>query len=249
MTDQIKKHWWQSIKIDSQIIHSTIWAGVVLLIFFLVREDTFSNLIESIAWPVTALLIFFILRKAIILLIDNLGHRLSEAEGLGLKAIFGDQVAQRMEYLEERPEDIEAKFELINSLIDEPIRQHLILMNENNVEFPLIDTFHTYSYQTGRQDGFWSSGHFSASSLCDKLQGTDLIDIRIGGQRVLLTEKGRNFARWLVESNQQADFFQSDLGSWGVPIPSPSAAFTSSVDCPNPEQENDEESHQENSNA
>lgn len=78
MTEQTEKKWLRAIKDNLHLIHSIVWAGVVLLIFSLVREETFSKFIDSIAWPVTVLLIFFVLRKPIISLINHLGQRVTK---------------------------------------------------------------------------------------------------------------------------------------------------------------------------
>jgi hypothetical protein len=110
----------------------------------------------------------------------------------------------------------DAQFALIDSLIDDSIRQFLILMNDRSISLPCNNIGRdVIRYQTGKPNQSLSSGLFSGDSLAKKLAGTGLTDMQ--GANVVLTEKGKRFAQWLTRTNRKNDFFESALGSWGTP--------------------------------
>ena len=125
-------------------------------------------------------------------------------------------VIQQIKEVESRPEDMDAQFALIDSLIEVTFRQHLICMYEESVGMPY--NFNPSLYQTGSRGGTWAKGVFSPRDFCDKLSGTDLVKLNVEGPRVELTDKGRGFAQWLIDNDRKADFYTSHLGSWGTPF-------------------------------
>lgn len=120
-----------------------------------------------------------------------------------------------VERIEASPGDQTAQFALINSLIDEPVRQHLILMHEKNVTFTLSE-FGWHRYETGTAGSSWAGGGMSGKDLCKKLDGTGLISVTTKGPSVELTDMGHRFAQWLIDSGEKAEFLQTPFGGWGT---------------------------------
>ena len=58
------------------------------------------------------------------------------------------------------------------------------------------------------------NGRFSVDDLCDKLQEADIIAQNLN-YRVVLTQRGRDFAQWLLDNGYKARAFKSNLGGWG----------------------------------
>lgn len=124
------------------------------------------------------------------------------------------------ELVEAKPTDKTAQFKLIDSLIDEPARQHIILMHERDISLRIGDFF-GHQFETGREGKGWTSGNLSGQSLCEKLNGTGLIELASKGAAIQLTKSGHEFAEWLVESGLKATFLVTPLGSWGEPFRPP----------------------------
>lgn len=57
-------------------------------------------------------------------------------------------------------------------------------------------------------------GRFSIDILCEKLLEADIVTQRLNFQ-VVLTERGKNFAQWLIDNGYKADAFDCNLGGWG----------------------------------
>ena len=107
-------------------------------------------------------------------------------------------------------------FSIIDSLIDEPVRQLLILMSEHGIDLP-VDRSRNYSFHASFNDGSWITGGISPRDMADKLEGTDLIEIKARGPSILITDTGNKFVSWLISNNRKADYFDSQFGSWGTP--------------------------------
>ncbi len=122
-----------------------------------------------------------------------------------------------VEQVEARPSDQSAQFKLINSLIDEPARQHIILMAEIDLQMR-IDDFFGVPYETGTEGRGWTTGSMSGKNLCEKLNGTGLIELGNKGAAIQLSKAGRDFAKWLTDSGLKATFLTTPLGSWGKPF-------------------------------
>jgi hypothetical protein len=131
------------------------------------------------------------------------------------------KVAEQVELVrkvEKDPEDKNAQYDLINSLIDSVIQQHLILMHEKNVEIPYTDMFgHTYAL--GTKNRYLANGMFQPMDFVRKLEGTKFVELaQHNGIKIRLTEEGKRFASWLTTNGQKDDFLQTPLGGWGEPI-------------------------------
>ncbi len=121
------------------------------------------------------------------------------------------------EQVEAKPTDKTAQFRLIDSLIDEPARQHIILMHDKDMSLQIGDFF-GHQFETGREGKGWTSGNMSGQSLCEKLNGTGLIELASKGAAIQLTKSGHEFAEWLVGSGLKATFLATPMGSWGEPF-------------------------------
>jgi hypothetical protein len=138
-----------------------------------------------------------------------------------------DQIAQQIEEAEAMPQDEAAQFALIDGLIDDAIRQHLILMREKMVSIPITEYF-VVRFETGKANGSWMSGGISGTEIVKKVGGSGLVSIDVTGPSVKLTEMGIRFASWLVEKGRRNDYYASKLGGWGAvkrPEDIPSAFF------------------------
>jgi hypothetical protein len=122
-----------------------------------------------------------------------------------------------VEQVEAKPSDQLAQFKLINSLIDETARQHIILMHEKNIPLRIGDFF-GHSFETGTPRKGWTSGTMSGQTFCEKLNGTGLIELASEGAGIQLTKVGHVFAKWLTDSGLKATFLATPMGGWGTPF-------------------------------
>lgn len=58
------------------------------------------------------------------------------------------------------------------------------------------------------------NGRFSVDELCEKLIEADIISQRLNHQ-VVLTQRGKDFAQWLIDNGYKASAFTCNLGGWG----------------------------------
>lgn len=78
--------------------------------------------------------------------------------------------------------------------------------------FGLSHGKHWYSiYAPGKHRG---AGRFSVDSMCRNLEEADIIAQKLNFQ-VVLTERGKKFAQWLIDNGYRAEAFDSNLGGWG----------------------------------
>jgi hypothetical protein len=127
------------------------------------------------------------------------------------------RVASQIELVERansEPDNQEATFAVIDSLIDDTYRQMIILMHENSVKIPYVELFSS-RYELAWKSGKWSGGGFSSQEFARKLDGTDVLEIEPSGPSVCLTSIGCEFGQWLIDHGRKADFFETPFGSWG----------------------------------
>jgi len=135
-----------------------------------------------------------------------------------MKGPVPTRIAQQIEMvnrLEQSPQNAEATFKLIDSLIDESIRQHLILMREKNFALPFREEFFGQRFELAKNDGHFQTGGISGKEIAEKLKGTDLVRIDSSDLKVHLSDLGNSFADWLVQTNRKADYFRTFFGGWG----------------------------------
>jgi hypothetical protein len=118
----------------------------------------------------------------------------------------------------------DTQFQIIRDLLDASFIQFLILMHEQNrvlLREPFFAAGPGYEYWTKTLSG--GKGCLSVNELCRRLPDAGLLqqDLR---NNVSLTERGHEFANWLIERGHKAEFFESQLGGWGerpkgVPMP------------------------------
>ena len=127
-----------------------------------------------------------------------------------------DQVVQQLKDAEAEPKDDNAQFLLMDSLVDEAIRQHLVLMKEKALKLPFND-FWGVKFETGNEvKGTWMTGGISGREIAKRLGGSGLVAIDPQGPTVYLTDLGVSFANWLVTNGRKNNYYESAYGGWGV---------------------------------
>lgn len=108
------------------------------------------------------------------------------------------------------------EFQVIHGLMDHAPEQFLILMHETNCSIvreskPFGDVGIEYVYHMrGHSAG---QGSFSIDSLCTKLADANLLTIDLRS-KVTLTNRGKQFAQWLIDNGHKAVYFKSEIGEW-----------------------------------
>lgn len=123
--------------------------------------------------------------------------------------------------VERDPENAEAKFKLIDSLIDDEIRQHLILMKEKGIDLP-YGGFYGPKFELGGER-HWQSGMFDGAKFAKTLAGTNIVELTMDGPALHLTDFGAKFAEWLLANDRKCAYYQSDFGTWGERVLPPGA--------------------------
>ena len=136
-----------------------------------------------------------------------------------------------VEKVESAPSDQSAQFKLIDSLIDETARQHIILMHEKNISLQ-IGSFTGHTFETGKEGKGWTRGNMSGQSMCEKLNGTGLIQLADKGAAIQLSKSGHDFATWLIDSELKASYLITPMGGWGKPNYPTGSPFPFDLDNP-----------------
>tara|TARA_R110002073_G_scaffold177188_12_gene335187 strand:- start:19700 stop:20686 length:987 start_codon:yes stop_codon:yes gene_type:complete len=112
--------------------------------------------------------------------------------------------------------DVNTQFQIIHDLLDYAPEQFIIWMFETNStmirQSRFIGLGIKYEYAMKNHSG--GQGGFSMDELCDKLPDSGLLTVDLRN-RVSLTERGRDFAQWLIDNGHKAEYFRSDVASWG----------------------------------
>jgi len=119
--------------------------------------------------------------------------------------------------VEKHPADEDARFALVDSLIDDTYRQHLILMHEFKKSIPCSDSGHNYEFEIARQSA--GQGTFDIHEFFRGLEGTGFIEMSAKDRIVSLTSSGHRFAEWLTTQKKKATYFRTPFGGWGEPRP------------------------------
>jgi hypothetical protein len=120
------------------------------------------------------------------------------------------EVTESAERAAGSPEDMEARFELIDRLVDEADKQLLVVMAKGR---GIIRDGLTYTYKLATDHTF-SNGFSNTSHLRTSFTGTGLIDFPRPDE-IRLTDIGRKFVDWLKTEGRVAKVFKSNLGEWG----------------------------------
>lgn len=110
------------------------------------------------------------------------------------------------------------EFGVIASLLEPAARQFFILMQESPAtlqreDFGVLGVRFEYAVESAAEHGL-GHGSFETNKFCDRLADAGLLTVDLRG-RVGLTERGRAFAKWLAGSGYRAQYFWSDIGTWG----------------------------------
>lgn len=209
---------------------SPLW---LIGLFILFAEATAGLAAVKIhGWPQAALVIFVISYSTVVTAIffaflwfkpenfygpSEYGDISPETYAKALKGL-PVETAMAVSRVESNPFDADALFSLIDNLIAEDLKQHLVLMRRSGDKLDISDVddkgfTHRYEIVT-RGKGF-SVGLFSPASFFQKLKGTELVSVPGGGDKLFLTDRGKKFADWLIEHEKDAETFNSAKGRWG----------------------------------
>ena len=73
----------------------------------------------------------------------------------------------------------------------------------------------THRYEIITRNKGLSAGFFSPSNFMAKLNGTELVSVSGGHDKIYLTERGKDFVDWLLNHEKDAETFNSEKGHWG----------------------------------
>lgn len=121
--------------------------------------------------------------------------------------------------VERNPENAEAQFSLIDSMIDEVHRQFLILMHEKGCNLPYTESWFRQDIYEMEHNHSAGSGGVDSRAFLKKLEGTGLVLLLTKGPEITLSQSGHEFAKWLVANGKKADFLNTPYGGWGEPRP------------------------------
>jgi hypothetical protein len=112
--------------------------------------------------------------------------------------------------------DPATQFQIIHDLMDCPDEQFMILMHETKMSLRFEDSPFSpgikYTYENANRSA--GQGHFSVGKLCKQLPDADLLSLDLRGN-VTLTDRGNEFAAWLVKRGHKSKWFETPLGGWG----------------------------------
>lgn len=112
--------------------------------------------------------------------------------------------------------DPHTHFQVLHDLLEPAPEQFLIWMLEKGQSINCSQGAYSFgiNYEFCIKDVKGGSGGFRIGELCRKLPDAELLQIDLR-QNVMLTDRGKKFAQWLIENGHKADFFKSDIGGWG----------------------------------
>jgi len=129
-----------------------------------------------------------------------------------------ERTTEAVTNLEKNPFDDEALFALIDNLLDEPTKQHLILIEKSGGKIDVSDRDEmgfSHSYEIVTRDKGLSFGRFSPQKFLRTLNGTNFVTLSGGRNKIILTPWGEKFVHWLIKNEKDAETFKSDIGQWG----------------------------------
>ena len=209
---------------------SPLW---LIGLFILFAEATAGLAAVKIdGWPQAALVIFVISYSTIVTAIffaflwfkpenfygpGEYGELSPDVYARALKGL-PTETAEAVTRFETNPYDKDALFSLMDNLISENEKQHLVLMSKLNNRLDISDMDeggHTHRYEIITRSKGISVGIFSPHGFLQKLNGTELVSVTGGGDKLMLTDRGIQFVEWLLEHEKDAETFNSTKGRWG----------------------------------
>lgn len=209
---------------------SPLWLIGLFIIFAQATAGVAAVKIEG--WPQAALVIFVIAYSTVVTGIffaflwfkpenfygpSEYGVISPESYAKALRGV-PNETAQAVAEYETNPRDEDALFNLMDNLLKEDEKQHLVLMRRNDDQLDISNINEhgfTHRYEIITRNKGISLGLFSPGDFLRKLKGTDLVLVSGGNVKLFLTERGKAFAQWLITHEKDAETFNSDKGKWG----------------------------------
>ena len=131
-------------------------------------------------------------------------------------------------FVRSNPNNEDAHFRLIDSLLDPLDRQLLVLMHQEPCEllFPEVDNGKA-KYEIEFDEENSAVGQFNSQMLYfnvhdasleySKSLGAALIEAKTKDKKISLTESGHKFVEWLVKNQKKASYMKTGYGGWGEP--------------------------------
>lgn len=112
--------------------------------------------------------------------------------------------------------DQSTQFLIIADLLGNPANQFLIQMFELDSALVRRESHMVMSehFEYALDDDRGGCGGFDLDQVCHKLPDADIIRIDLRGN-VTLTERGKDYALWLIKNGRKAAYFWSKKGTWG----------------------------------
>ena len=110
--------------------------------------------------------------------------------------------------------DQTSQFQVIYDLLDVPAHSLFILMHETGISLQRATGFGggiRYVYASEYSCG---NGTFSVDKLCSSLPEAGLLTPNLRNE-ISLTDRGHEFAEWLISRGFKCEYFASDVGTWG----------------------------------
>jgi hypothetical protein len=209
---------------------SPLWLIGLFIIFAQATAGIAAVRIEG--WPQAALVIFVIAYSTVVTAVfftflwlkpENFYapseySDISPASFASALRRLPDDTANAVANFQSDPRNDEALFALMDNLLSEIDKQHLILMRRNQDRLDVSsrdDEGITHTYEIITRNRSISVGVFSPARFIGKLKGTELIFLSGGHDKLFLSERGQDFADWLIAHEKDAETFQSSVGRWG----------------------------------
>lgn len=209
---------------------SPLWLIGLFIIFAQATAGIAAVKIDG--WPQAALVIFVISYSTVVTAVffaflwfkpenfygpSEYGDISPESFANALRGL-PNETAKAVAKFESNPRDDDALFSLMDNLLAEDSKQHLILMRKygNHLDVSGINEMgFTHRYEIITRNKGISMGVFSPDSFMAKLNGTDLVSMSGGHDKIYLTERGKDFSDWLIQHEKDAETFNSEKGQWG----------------------------------
>lgn len=113
--------------------------------------------------------------------------------------------------------DQSTQFQIIHDLLDQAPQQFMILMHETGASMRFDSSPFSEGLKYGYENDDRSAGYggLSVSKLCQQLPDAGLLSLDLRGN-LTLTDRGHEFADWLVKRGYKSSYFESPIGGWGV---------------------------------